>query len=259
MNAVQIRPYVERIMKNAGEIILSYRFKPLKRTEKENAGFVTPADIHTETYLIEELNKLEPGIGFFADENGHQPGTNTDYSWVIDPLDGTTNFASGLPHFCISVALTYKDKPILGCVYQPLLQEFFYAIPGQGAYLNDAKIQVSSTCTIKDSFLLFCIPYGKNEGAQRLFENVLSLSQKSYSMRLLGAAALDQSYVACGRIDGMFFEQLSWWDVAAGSLIIEEAGGMVSDYNGNPLTPSFTSFIAATPKIHEQVVKIFSF
>jgi len=258
MNEAAIRPHVERIMKKAGDIILSYRFKPLERVEKKNAGFVTIADTAAETYLMEELSKLEPGIGFFAEENGHTTSKN-DYCWVIDPLDGTTNFAYGLPHFCVSVALTNKDRPVLGCVYQPLLNEFFYAATGKGAYLNNSPIKVSGTQTIKDSFLLFCIPYGKNEGAQQLFEKVLMLSQKSYSMRLLGAAALDQCYVASGRLDGMFFEQLSWWDIAAGSLIIEEAGGVVSDYNGSPVSPHFNSFIAANPRIHEELVKIFSF
>jgi myo-inositol-1(or 4)-monophosphatase len=257
MDEAQLLPQVESIMRAAGDIILAHRFKPLQRVEKKGAGFVTVADTESEAYLIEHLSKLIPGIGFFAEENGHKQGSN-DYCWVIDPLDGTTNFAYGLPHFCISVALTYKNKPLLGCVYQPLLNEFFWAIKGKGAWLNGKPIHVSQVRRIQESFLLFCIPYNKNEGSKKLFDTVLTLSQQTYSMRLLGAAALDQSYVAAGRLDGMFFEQLSWWDVAAAALVIEEAGGRVSDYEGNQLTPHFTSFVAGNPYIHEKLVKMFN-
>ena len=248
-----LRTAVEPIIRKAGEIILSYRFKQLKRVEKKEAGFVTEADTATENFLIKELALIEPGVAFFAEENG-QIASKSDYCWVIDPLDGTTNFSYGVPHFCISVALTYKNRPVLGMVYQPLLNEFFMAERGAGAWLNGQRIQVSKVATLEESFLLFCIPYRKNPEAQKLMSNVLFLGQHAYSLRLLGAAALDQAYVAGGRFDGVFFEQLSWWDVAAGSLIIEEAGGVVTDYQGNALTPAFTTFVAGNPHIHKLLV-----
>jgi myo-inositol-1(or 4)-monophosphatase len=252
---IGLQKEVESIIRRTGEIILSYRFKKLSRVVKPGAGFVTEADLAAEEFLIKELSKIEPGIAFFAEENGKSNQGSSDYCWVIDPLDGTTNFAYGLPHFCISVALTHKNKPMLGFVYQPLLNEMFFAQEGKGAFLNGSPLKVSGVKRIEDAFLLFCIPYGKNAGSFKLFEHVLQLSQKAYSMRLLGAAALDQSYVGAGRLDGMFFEQLSWWDVAAGSLIIQEAGGKVSDYKGNPIKPGFKSFIAGNPWIHELLVQ----
>ncbi len=257
MNISVLGDQVESVIRQAGKLLLSYRFKPLVRTEKAGAGFVTDADIATENFLIQELAKIESSIAFFAEENGDSRKGAAGYCWVIDPLDGTTNFFFGLPHFCISVALTFNDEPILGFVYQPLLDEMFFAEKGRGAFLNRKSIKVSNVSRIEDAFLLFCIPYGKNEGSLKLLEHVLQLSQKAYSMRLLGAAALDQSYVASGRLDGMFFEQLAWWDVAAASLIIEEAGGRVSDYSGNPIRPGFRSFVAGNPWIHELLVQEF--
>jgi myo-inositol-1(or 4)-monophosphatase len=261
---------LEVLVREVGRLLLSYRFQQLPRIEKRGAGFVTHADLAIESFLVEALEKLEPGISFFTEEQGMStalkacsltaplPGmvaqeTVKDYCWVIDPLDGTTNFSYGLPHFCISLALTYKHRPQLGIVYQPLLDEFFYAQRGRGAFLNGQRLTISSVHTIADSFLLFCMPYKKDNESKKLIEHVIALSQESYSMRLLGAAALDQAYMAAGRLDGMFFNQLSWWDVAAGSLLIEEAGGIVSDFQGNSIAPSFESYLAATPLLYEKL------
>lgn len=247
---------VEAIVRQAGKRILSYRNQPLERVQKHEAGFVTEADRATEDFLVAELAKLDSSTAFFTEENGASNAGSSDYCWVIDPLDGTTNFTYGLPHFCVSVALTYKQQPIMGWVYQPLLDEMFVAERGKGAFVNGSRIKVSKVQRIEDAFLLFCIPYAKNEGSLHLFDTVLKLSQTAYSMRLLGAAALDQAYVAAARFDGMFFEQLQWWDVAAGLLIVEEAGGKVSDYAGNALQPHFTSFVAGNPWIHEHLIRV---
>lgn len=255
MDFGSLNKQVSALIRRAGGLVLDYRFKNLQRQEKQGAGFVTEADLASENFLIAELSSLEPGVAFFAEENGYANPTSSDYCWVIDPLDGTTNFSYGIPHFCISVALTHHDRPVMGWVYQPLLDELFVAERGKGAFFNGMPMKVSSTKDLEAAFLLFCTPYGKNERALKLFEKVLLLSQRAYSMRLLGAAALDQAYTAHGRLDGMFFEQLSWWDVAAGSLIVEEAGGKVSDYAGNALTPEFSSLVAGNPWIHEALVE----
>jgi myo-inositol-1(or 4)-monophosphatase len=244
---------VELIIRQAGDLLLSYRFKQLPRTEKKDAGFVTEADRATEQFLIKNLSRLAPEIGFFAEETGKTNGGN-DYCWVIDPLDGTTNFSYGVPHFCISVALTHRDMPVIGFVYQPLLNELFFAQKGKGAFLNGKPIAVSKTKSLEDSFLLFCTPYGKNDEAKKLFKSTLELSQQAYSLRLLGAMALDQCYVACGRFDGIFTQELAWWDIAAGMLIIQEAGGIVSDFKGNGVGPDFRTYVAGGREVQRLLV-----
>lgn len=248
------KPLVTSIIKQAGELLLSYRLKPLARVAKPEAGFVTQADTAVEEFLVTKLANLDPSISFFTEENGNARQTASDYCWVIDPLDGTTNFAYGLPHFCISIALTYRHVPQLGFVYQPLLNELFIAERGKGVVLNGVPIHVSAVSGLEDSFLLFCIPYRKNAQSKKIFSKVLELGQQASSLRLLGSAALDQCYVACGRLDGMFTEQLAWWDIAAGSLIVEEAGGLVSDYQGKAINPQFNTYVAANPAIHTALV-----
>jgi myo-inositol-1(or 4)-monophosphatase len=253
MNNLALQKQAEKLVRKAGEIVLSYRFKEVNCRGKKDGGLVTDADLASEEFLIRELGKLEPSVSFFSEEEGELVGSS-DYCWVIDPLDGTTNFAYGLPHFCISVALTYKKRPILGFVYEPVLDKMFFAQQGKGSFLDGSPLRVSQTKNMNEALLLFCIPR-KDKGSSKLFEQVLRLSQKAFSIRLLGAAALDQSYVGAGHIDGMFFEKLSWWDVAAGSLIIQEAGGVVSDYTNNPLEIGFNSLVAGNPWIHEQLIK----
>lgn len=243
---------LRRVIEQAGDLLLSYRFTPLKRTAKPGAGFVTQADKDVEYFLIEQLSGLFPEATFFSEENG-KSARESAYCWVIDPLDGTTNFSYGLPHFCISVALTYNQEPILGVVYQPLLREYFFAQKGAGAFVNDKSIFVSTTHRLSDAFILFCIPYGHNERARRMVSAVVELSQSVVSIRLLGAAALDLAYVAAGRFDGLFFEQLAWWDVAAGSLLIQEAGGAVTDYKGSHLVPTFGSVVAGSATVQAQL------
>lgn len=251
MHKVDLKSNVEPIIRQAGAIVLSYyQEKNLNWKEKEGHGFVTQADLASEEFLIHELKKILPQASFFAEESG-KSGQKGEYCWVIDPLDGTTNFAFSISYFCISVALTRHDEPIFGMIYAPLSNELFYAQQGKGAYLNDKAIEVAYKRPLDKSMLLVGFPYAKGESFLEVLRNLQEISPHSYAFRHLGAIALDQAYIACGRADGLFFEDLAWWDVAAGMLLIKEAGGKVSTYENKEVTPEYHSYLAANPVFHE--------
>ena len=245
---------IEPIIKQAGDIVLSYYNKPLERHEKEGHGFVTQADLASEQFLIKKLGELIPEASFFAEESGISNSGTSAYCWVIDPLDGTTNFAHRVPYFCISVALTYKNSPILGVVYQPMLKEFFYAIKGQGAYLNGQKIVVSRSMIAK-SMVAIGLPYAKDAEYAQLLQDAWVISNRVYSIRHFGAVALDLAYLAAGRLDGVIFEELGWWDIAAGMVLVTEAGGLITDFSGLVPTPQYRSCMAVNGVPLQQELK----
>jgi len=251
----QLLKTVEPIVRNAGDILLSYFGNDdLKREEKEGKGSVTEADMHSERYLIAELTKAFPETSFIAEESGESG--QGEYCWVIDPLDGTTNFERGLPYFCISVALTYKGAPLFGIVYQPLLNELFHAYKGKGAFCNGKRLQVTSKQALEGSVLVIGLPYAKTERYQQLVRSLQDLAVQVYAFRFFGAAALDLAYVACAGLEGVLFVDLGWWDVAAGMLLVQESGGLVTDFEGSEVTSSFTSLIAAGKPVHEKLKKV---
>ncbi|HZW60977.1 MAG TPA: inositol monophosphatase family protein [Candidatus Babeliales bacterium] len=240
-------------MKSAGQLLLTFFDKPLTRIQKPNAGIVTEADVVSERYLIEQLSKLMPHAAFFAEESGeHGQG---DYCWVIDPLDGTTNFARGIPYFCISVALTYKGEPIVSAIYQPILKELYSACKGKGAFLNGTKIAVSDV-PYEKSALLIGLPYTKRAWYMAMIRDIAAVGPETFALRHMGAAALDLAYVAAGRLDGSFFAGLGWWDVAAGMLLVTEAGGMVSDFQGKRVDQNYSSCLAAGPEVYTRLLPL---
>jgi len=245
---------LEPIMRKAGSILLSYfnNAQQLTHTDKQGNGFVTEADLASERYLIEQLRMLLPEAAITAEESGNA-GSGI-FRWVIDPLDGTTNFAQGLHYFCISVALTQDDIPQVAAIYQPVLNEFFYAERGKGAWLNGRKIVVSKVHDIQKAMISVCLPYDHAE-FDPLLHALDRVAKQAYSIRHFGAAALDLANVACGRMDGIFFAHLGWWDVAAGMLLIEEAGGQISDFTGKALNPRYVSCVAGNPVIYEALLK----
>ncbi|MCK5632916.1 inositol monophosphatase [bacterium] len=247
IEGIDLKKEVEPIIRAAGKEQLRYfaKARSLVRHEKNGAGFCTKADIESENFLIKELSRVIPGADFFAEESGITG--NGEYRWVIDPLDGTTNFAHGLPHFCISVALTHKNIVIFGMIYQPVLDELFWAESGKGAWLNEQKIKVSSPKKLDESFLVVGLPYDVHMGERKDFFNKLcSVVPQAYTFRHMGAVALDLAYVACGRFDGIFFTDLAWWDFAAGDLLIKEAGGQTSEFDGSLITLDSKSYVAGS-------------
>lgn len=258
MNTIlDIKKDVQNVVEKAGEILLSFFGNTLSQKNKAGMGFVTEADLASEAFLIEQLLKIVPGASIYAEESGQVNQKNNEYCWVIDPLDGTTNFAHSLPYFCISVALTYKSDPILAFVYQPVLKELFWAIKGGGAFLHDIPIYISTTSRFEDTFLCAGIPYIKDKAYNKRFMRAFAeIIKETFAFRHFGAVALDLAYVACGRLDAIFFEDMAWWDFAAGKLLIQEAGGIITDFNNNAIQKDSRSFIGANKDIHKELLDI---
>ena len=246
---------LESIMRLAGELLLSFRGKQLKRSYKQDKQLVTEADIVSEQFLIHELGTLLPEASFCAEESGNNG--DGPYCWVIDPLDGTTNFAQGLPYFGISVALTYQGVPQVGAVYMPLFDEFFYAERAQGAWCNGEPIRVSDVQDHTESVVAIGLPYGYDERVA-LLHAVEQVARSVRAIRHLGAVAVDLAYASSGRFDGVALAGLAWWDVAAGMLLIQEAGGKVTDFAGNAVHADYSSCIAGNVAVHRHLQKLFA-
>lgn len=199
---------------------------------KGRNDLVSFVDIETETKLKNNLSGIIPGCGFLAEESGEAFSPDSEYIWIIDPLDGTTNYLHQLPVFSISVALQKNHETVIGIVYDIVNDEMFHAISGKGAFLNGEPIRVSSTSLLQDALLATGFPIKNFEIIDdylRIFKNLVT---KTRGIRRLGSAAVDLAYTACGRFDGFFEYNLSPWDIAAGELLVREAGGFVSDFAG---------------------------
>jgi myo-inositol-1(or 4)-monophosphatase len=204
--------------------------KPKNVTRKARIDLVTETDVAVEKQLKTSLAKILPEAGFLAEEGSGstRPGKLT---WIVDPVDGTTNFAHAFPFVCVSVALWREDKIVLGVIHAPVLGELFWASHGQGAFLNGEPIEVSGTTTLVDSLVATGFPYDIELHIEGIMANLRRVLLASQGFRRPGAAALDLAYVACGRFDGFYESDLKPWDIAAGWLIVEEAGGLVSRYD----------------------------
>jgi len=204
----------------------------LQVSEKGPANFVSIADTRAERVIREELTRARPNFGLLMEESGETPGSEPGVRWIVDPLDGTTNFLHGIPYFAISIALERDGEIVAGVIHDPIRDETFWADKGQGAFLNDERIRVSGRRRIADAVVTTGIPHrGRGDHAayipqlQRVMATVAGI-------RRMGAAALDLAYVAAGRYDGFWEEELAPWDIAAGLILIKEAGGFVSDMSG---------------------------
>lgn len=219
--------------KSAGRFILSERktFAASSIEYKGRNDLVSYVDKTSEKMIVEQLEKLLPGSGFITEEQTPDI-TGRTYTWIIDPLDGTTNFIHGIPCFCVSIALVKDNEPILGVVYEINLDESFYAWKNGGAFLNGKKIAVSPVNELKKSLLATGFPthnYSRMKSYMEVFDYCM---RNTHGIRRLGSAAADIAYVACGRFEGFYEYALNAWDVAAGIIIVKEAGGRVSDFSG---------------------------
>ncbi len=242
----------------AGEIQRRYFHHP-ERKDIQHKGaidLVTAADKECEAFLIERIEAECPDHGYVAEE-GHRKSTPGGLAWYIDPLDGTTNFAHGYPVFCVSIALLDGRRPVLGVVYDPMRGETFTAVLGRGARLNGEAIAVTREAELGKSLLVTGFPYAfaENPLNLRLFDAFL---HRSLSVRRDGSAALDLCYVACGRFDGFWELGLNSWDIAAGALILEEAGGRATQFDGGELDVDARNILATNDLLHapmQQVLK----
>lgn len=233
MNLQEITLSVCALTKQVGAFILSEKGK-LKSGGIEVKGlndFVTHVDKTSEQMLIEGLSKLIPESGFIAEENTSDK-KGAHYNWIIDPLDGTTNFIHSVPCFCISIALMRDDKLVAGVVHELNLDECFYAWENSDAFMNGSKISVSTAPTLKDSLLATGFPYYDYSRLDDYMDLFKHFMQHSHGLRRLGSAAADLAYVACGRFEGFYEYCLKPWDVAAGAFIVQQAGGKVTDFKG---------------------------
>jgi myo-inositol-1(or 4)-monophosphatase len=234
MNLVSVEKEAIQLCEDVGNFIHTEN-QNFDRSKIEQKGsfsnLVSYVDKEAESRLVKKLSEIIPGAGFIAEEGTESEGTN-EYKWIIDPLDGTTNFLHGLPIFAISIGLTRKDKTVLGIVYEVSHKECFHAIEGGKAYCNDKVISISPIKTLQESLLATGFPYYHTEKKENYLEIIRIFLEQTHGIRRLGSAAIDLAYVACGRMEGFFEYNLKPWDVAGGAFILQQAGGKVTDFSG---------------------------
>ncbi|TXC82178.1 inositol monophosphatase [Luteibaculum oceani] len=244
---------VEFVAQKAGELIEDAAInRDFLIESKSFNNLVTEVDKKTEERLVSQLGKLLPEAGFIAEEESVAK-QSADYQWIIDPIDGTTNFVHGLPLYCISIALAFKSEIILGVIYNPINKELFSAYKGGGAYLNNRPIQVSKAEKMEHSLFATGFPYDDFEREKQYMEILNKLMHNSRGLRRLGSAAIDLAYVACGRFDAFYEYGLNPWDVAAGIIIVKEAGGKISDFKGGNDFLFGEEIIASNGTIHNEL------
>ena len=223
---------------------------------KGPANFVTAADRRAEEILRAELLKARPGYCFLGEEGGLHEGSDKTHTWIVDPLDGTTNFLHGIPHFCISIALQREDKIVAGVIYNPINDEFFTAEHGKGAFCNDRRIRVATRQRLLDAVVCCGLPHhGRGDLGQFRREFTL-IQDKVAGLRRFGSAALDLAYIAAGRFDVYWERDLSPWDFAAGVILVREAGGYVTDLEDKERTMVAGDVIAANSTLHREVLML---
>ncbi|WP_053406368.1 inositol monophosphatase family protein [Persicobacter sp. CCB-QB2] len=215
---------------------------------------VSYVDKETEKMLVSKLSQLFPEAGFITEEGTTAQG-QAEYTWVIDPLDGTTNFLHQLPLYSVSIGLLHEGKPVLGVIYAPETEEMFSAVKGEGAYLNGKQIEVSQADQFSDSLIATGFPYQRFEEMDAYLRILDKLMHCTHGLRRLGSAAIDLAYVACGRFEAFYEYNLKPWDIAAGIIIVEEAGGKVTDFKGGPDFLFGKQLIAGGP-IHQDLQKM---
>jgi myo-inositol-1(or 4)-monophosphatase len=248
----------EEIAFEAGKILLNgFRSENTKISYKSRTNLVTNIDKESEAFLFDKIKVTFPGHTIIAEE-GSRTDKQGDFIWYVDPLDATNNFAHGIPFFCISIGVFSKEagKVIAGIVYDPYHKEVFKSYLGGGAFLNSEKIHVSTIDDIGIGVVSTGFPYNKSDVRNNNSREFSAFLPKVQGVRRLGSAALDLSYVACGRIEGYWEPGLSPWDTAGGSIIVEEAGGIVSKYNNEKFDPEFPQVVASNGKIHKQMLEI---
>jgi myo-inositol-1(or 4)-monophosphatase len=223
---------------------------------KGPANFVSAADRRAEDIVRTELAKVRPGYGFLGEESGNQPGSDKSHTWIVDPLDGTTNFLHGIPQFAISIALEREGAIIAGLVYNPVTDEMFTAERGKGAYLNDKRIRVAARKRLADAVFACGLPHlGRGDLAQFRQEFAV-IQEKVAGLRRFGSAALDLCWVATGRLDAYWERNLGAWDVAAGLIIVREAGGFVSDCQGKDDILGTGEIVAGNETMHAELLAL---
>ncbi len=245
--------------REAGQILLEKFGRKIEISKKGNINLVTEADFASEKLIIEKIRSHYPKHSILAEESGESnsavTGGESIWKWIIDPLDGTTNYAHGYPCFCVTIALEHQGEIVLGVTFDPTRDELFAAEKGRGATLNNKKISVSGTSELSEALIVTGFPYNFAE-KDNFADHLNDFLKRSRGVRRDGSAAIDMAYVACGRFDGFWEEGLNPWDVAAGVLLIEEAGGRVSYYDNSPFSIYQAPICASNDFIHTEMLEI---
>ena len=242
--------------RRAGAILMD-KFQRLERVEKKGmVDLVTEADLASEKAIVSTLRRAFPEHTIVAEEGDYDQSTPSPHHWVIDPLDGTTNYVHGLPIFAVSIGYQLEGETVVGVVINPAQGEEYVAVKGRGATLNGLPIRVSPVDTLQNSLLVTGFPYSHDEVFYKSFDLYRELYDRCQGVRRLGAAALDFCYVAAGRFDAFYEANLRPWDLCAGDLICREAGGRTSDWHGGPLPFSGRRILASNGRIHEEVLRV---
>lgn len=248
--------FVESLARGAGKILRECFGQNLKITQKGEIDLVTEADHRSEDYLVRSIRERFPTHRIITEESGELAGTQ-DQVWHIDPLDGTLNYAHGLPIYAVSIAYEEDGRVLLGVVYDPERDECFFSEYGQGAWMNGVRLEATSAQDLDHSLLVTGFPYDIRTNPANNLDHYATFSLRSRGVRRLGSAAIDLCYIAAGRLDGFWELRINSWDIAAGALIAREAGAIVTNLSGDPdfLNPP-CSILAASPAVHAQMLEL---
>ncbi len=262
MNLAEVLDHVATLARSAGAIAMRHFAAPIPTTLKSSRiDIVTEADTEAERHIVGELLARFPDHHIVGEEGGGQgaPAGSAPYHWFVDPIDGTVNFASKFPHFCTSIALATPDRePLLGVIYDPTRREMFTAARGGGAHLNGQPLRVTQTAELIDAVITSGFPYDKHTNPDNNLKEWAAFLLKIRGERRLGSAALDLSYVAAGRLDGYWEKELKPYDAMAGMLLVREAGGQVTDYNGDPDPQrlDLNRYVASNGLLHDAMLRV---
>ena len=251
----RLRTVAIEAARRAGAILDGYARNGFRVEHKDALNLVTDADTHSEQAIVETIGRTFPDHEILAEERG-RAGSRSQFKWIIDPLDGTTNFAHGFPAYAVSIGVEYQGRCILGVVLDPTRQELFVGEAGVGATVNGKPIHVSRTPKLDGSLLVTGFAYDIRVSKQNNLDHFANFAVRTQGVRRMGAAAIDLCYVACGRFDGFWELKLHPWDTAAGSVIVIEAGGRMSDFGGTPFSIYGQEMIASNGLIHDEMVEV---
>ena len=257
LSSPQINLITRACMKASRSLIRDFgELENLQVSSKGPGDFVSSADKRTEKTIIEELQKAHPEYGIVTEETGIINKSNIKNRWIIDPIDGTMNFLNGIPQFAISIAYEENNEIICGVIFNPITNEMFCAEKGNGAYLNNTRIRVSNKKKLKDALLVTGGPKGASKIKNKIYSEYINVSNNVSNVRKFGSAALDMAYVACGRFDGYWQRELNYWDIAAGVIILREAGGFIDFFEDDISYPLKKNVLASNSNIHQELKEL---
>ena len=257
LNSPHINLITRACMKASRSLIRDFgEIEHLQVSSKGPGDYVSSADKRTEKIIIEELQKAHPEYGIITEETGIINKSNIKNRWIIDPIDGTMNFLNGVPQFAISVGYEEDNEIKCGVIFNPIANEMFCAEKGNGAYLNNSRIRVSNKKKIRDSLLVTGGPKQASKIKDKIFSEYINVSKNVSNVRKFGSASLDMAYVACGRFDGYWQRELNYWDIAAGIVILKEAGGFIEFFEEDTKLPLKKNILASNSNIHDELKEL---